>query len=315
MFKNIEIFKLPNKSGIKPRNNLKITTFNNTTYFANTKKFDINKLKYMKPEYKQIYRDLIHKKIKLECESAKKKKHKSNNNDRLNYKLNSFLDNSIANKDSQILFRLNSLKYKILKNKNHSYFSSNKNISRNFEDNQIMKSLQDSSFLPYKSFKKYSKNRFNKNININNNYINNTNNNNIKLIIQKYQNDENENDIKINTKEKEKILEKYLSNNNGLKCEKEQNKLISEYSKLKNELEYTNNQLEKYKKYQELYLNLLKKVKSNKHSIKSINLNDEKNIKQQYINELIDRGNEINKMLKEDNILENNLKNIIYKLE
>ena len=106
-----------------------------------------------------------------------------------------------------------------------------------------------------------------------------------------------------------------MSNNNGLKCEKEQNKLISENSKLKKELEYTNNQLEKYKKYQELYLNLLKKVKSNKHSIKSINLNDEKNMKQQYINELIDRGNEINKLLKEDNILENNLKNIIYKLE
>ena len=80
-------------------------------------------------------------------------------------------------------------------------------------------------------------------------------------------------------------------------------------------MEYSNSQLEKYKKYQTLYLNLLKKVKSNKNLIKNINLNVDKNIKEEYINDLIERGKEINTMLKEDDILENNLKDILYKLE
>ena len=38
-FKNFSITKLSNKSGIKPRNNLRIITFNNKNYFDNTKKF------------------------------------------------------------------------------------------------------------------------------------------------------------------------------------------------------------------------------------------------------------------------------------
>ncbi len=80
---------------------------------------------------------------------------------------------------------------------------------------------------------------------------------------------------------------------------------------MKKELEYSNSQLEKYKKYQTLYLNLLKKVKSNKNLIKNINLNVDKNIKEEYINDLIERGKEINTMLKEDNILENNIKNAL----
>ena len=60
---------------------------------------------------------------------------------------------------------------------------------------------------------------------------------------------------------------------------------------------------------------MLKKVKTNTNLIKNINLNNEQNIKDQYIGELIDRGKEISTMIKEDNILENNLKDILYKLE
>ena len=309
--KNLDIFKLTTKSGIKPINDLKITTFNNINYFANAKKFDINKLKGMKPEYKQLCQDLIHKKTKSESEKISRNKQK--NNDRLYYKLNSFLDNTTMNKDSRIILRLNNLKCKILKNKNNSYFSVNKNFEKHFEDNIILKDFQNNSFLAYKSFKNYSKRRFHKNINIKNNFVNNSNNNNIKLIINKYQNIENGKEI--NLKKGVNNLEYNSPNNIELKNEKEEKNLIAENSKLKKELEYKNSQLEKYKKYQTLYLNLLKKVKTNKNLIKNINLNDEKNIKEQYINELIERGNEINSMIKEDNILESNLKDILYKLE
>ena len=116
------------------------------------------------------------------------------------------------------------------------------------------------------------------------NVKNNSVNNNIKLVVNKYQNDGNRSDIS-------------LQKNNKLKHEEEEKKLISENSKLKKELEYSNSQLEKYKKYQTLYLNLLKKVKSNKNLIKNINLNEDKDIKEEYINDLIERGKEINTML------------------
>ena len=172
--KNLDIFKLTTKSGIKPINDLKITTFNNINYFANAKKFDINKLKGMKPEYKQLCQDLIHKKTKSESEKISRNMQK--NNDRLYYKLNSFLDNTTMNKDSRIILRLNNLKCKILKNKNNSYFSVNKNFEKHFEDNIILKDFQNNSFLAYKSFKNYSKRRFHKNINIKNNFVNNSNN-------------------------------------------------------------------------------------------------------------------------------------------
>jgi hypothetical protein len=42
---------------------------------------------------------------------------------------------------------------------------------------------------------------------------------------------------------------------------------------------------------------LLKKVKTNTNLIKNINLNNEPNIKDQYIGELIDRGKEISTMI------------------
>jgi len=314
-FKNFSITKLSNKSGIKPRNNLRIITFNNKNYFDNIKKFDYNRLNRMKPKYKKLYNDLIHRKINSECKNVIKEEPNPGNKTDLCFKTNSFLDNSILYKDSKILFQLNKLKLKIFKNKNHSYFSVNKNIGKKIEDNPILKSLQNSSFLAYKSFGKYSKNRFSKKMNNFNliNIKNNSVNNNIKLVVNKYQNDGNRSDI--NKIQKENNKEANLQKNNKLNHEEEEKKLISENSKLKKELEYSNSQLEKYKKYQTLYLNLLKKVKSNKNLIKNINLNEDKDIKEEYINDLIERGKEINTMLKEDNILENNIKNMLYKLE
>ena len=317
IIKNFSIIKGSNKASIKPRNELRINTFsfNDIYYFTNTKKVDIYKLKRMKPEYKQLYRDLIHNKINSEYESVDKKIPKPKNNNVLNYKLNSFLDGSSMNKDSQILIRLNNLKSKLLRNKNQSYFSDNKNTNSKNMDNQVLKSLENNCFLTYKRFNKNSRNKFSKNINIKNNYINNTNNNNIKLIINKYQNIENENKFDADEIEKENDNKNDIINNNEITKDKKEKKLISENSKLKKELEYSNNQLEKYKKYQALYLNLLKKVKSHKNLINNINLNNNNNIKEQYLNDLIERRNEINCMLKEDDILENNLKDILYKLE
>ena len=57
----------------------------------------------MKPEYKQLYRNLIHNKINSEYESVDQKISKPKNNNVLNYKLNSFLDASSMKRDSQIL--------------------------------------------------------------------------------------------------------------------------------------------------------------------------------------------------------------------
>jgi len=308
ILKNIKVINLPNKSNIKPRNYIGINTFNNTSFLGNAKKFDIYKLKKMRPEYKQLYEDLITKKVDSIFEIKKKNVQKPvKQKDKLNYKLNSFLDISAVNKDSQIIFQLNKLKFKILKNKSHSYFSVNKDMDKKIEDFK-MKDLEDNSFLAYNNFKKYPKNKFQKDVNINNNnYINNTNINDIKPILNKYLNYGYENGININDDEKVDSSPK--------KDEKKEQTLITENNKLKKELEYSNNQLEKYKKYQSLYLNLLRKVKTNKHLFKNVNLNDEKNIKEQYVNELIDRRNEINTLLKEDDILENNLKDLLYKLE
>ena len=45
-------------------------------------------------------------------------------------------------------------------NKNHSYFVDNKNTNNKIGDNQILRNFENSCFLTYKSFNKYSKNRF-----------------------------------------------------------------------------------------------------------------------------------------------------------
>ena len=321
IFKNFSIVKGSNKANIKPRNELRINTFsfNDINYFTNARKVDIFKLKRMKPEYKKLYRDFIHNKLNSEFENVDKKKKKQENNNLLNYKLHSFLDSSFLNKDRKILVGLNNLKCKLLKNKNHSYFVDNKNTNNKIGDNQILRNFENSCFLTYKSFNKYSKNRFSNKVKNKHNLINKTNNkqsiNNIKLIINKYQNKESRNNFDENKFEKEKSNGNIIINKSEFNHEKKGRNLILENSILRKELEYSNTQLEKYKKYQALYQNLLRKVKSNKNLINNININNEQNIKELYVNDLIERRNEINSLLREDDILENNLKDILYKLE
>ena len=312
IFKGLNILKLPNKSNIKPRNYIRIDTFNNTNHYINNRNINIYKLNQMKPGYKQLYKDIITKKINsdidIKIKKIEKPKRKGN---KLDYKLNSFLDIAAVNKDSQILFQFNKLKFKILKNKNHSYFSVNKSINNNLEDLQI-KDPQDISFIAYNGFKNNPK-KLNKNhyIKRNNNIknINITDINSIKPILNKYLNSDIDTNENVKTNE---IGKKSIEDNID---KKDENNLISENSKLKKELEYSNNQLQRYKKYQKLYLNLLKSVKSEKNIINTLSLNDEKNLKESYINELIDRGKEINTILNENNILENDIKDMLYKLE
>ena len=311
ILKTLNILNLPNRSNIKPRNDIRINTFNNTNHLCNKKNINIYKLNQMKPGYKQLYKDIITKKVNSDMELKIKKVEKPiKKRNNLDYKLNSFLDISAVNKDSKILFQFNKLKFKILKNKNHSYFSVNKSVHKKLEDIQIRDS-EDNSFIDCNCFKKNPSNaikkQYIKKIRINNPNI--TDINSIKPILNKYLNndieDENANEIE------KKGVEDY----NLKKYEKNGNNLITENTKLKKELEYSNNQLERYKKYQTLYINLLKRVKSEKHLIKTMSLNEEKNIKESYINELIDRGKEINTILNENNILENNIKDMLYKLE
>ena len=311
ILKTLNILNLPNRSNIKPRNDIRINTFNNTNHLCNKRSINIYKLNQMKPGYKQLYKDIITKKVNSDMELKIKKVEKPiKKRNNLDYKLNSFLDISAVNKDSKILFQFNKLKFKILKNKNHSYFSVNKSVHKKLEDIQIRDS-EDNSFIDCNCFKKNPSNaikkQYIKKIRINNPNI--TDINSIKPILNKYLNndieDENANEIE------KKGVEDY----NLKKYEKNGNNLIKENTKLKKELEYSNNQLERYKKYQTLYINLLKRVKSEKHLIKTMSLNEEKNIKESYINELIDRGKEINTILNENNILENNIKDMLYKLE
>ena len=312
ILQTLNILNLPNRSNIKPRNDIRINTFINTNHLCNKRSINIYKLNQMKPGYKQLYKDIITKKVNSDMELKIKKVEKPiKKRNNLDYKLNSFLDISAVNKDSKILFQFNKLKFKILKNKNHSYFSVNKSVHKKLEDIQIRDS-EDNSFIDCNCFKKNPSNaikkQYIKKIRINNPNI--TDINSIKPILKKYLNNDNDTNTNMNGTEKKGIEDNVKKNN-----EKDDNNLISENSKLKKELEHSTNELEKYKKYQDLYINLLKRVKSGKNLIKNINLNDEKNIKESYINELIDRGKEINTILNENNILENNIKDMLYKLE
>jgi hypothetical protein len=283
IFKSIKLLKITNKSDLKPRNELKLKTFSNTNIFSNTKKLDI---------YKQIYPDLIGGKIKypeLQKAKSKFKKVRKNSNNKLSYKLNSFLDNSSVNKDSKILYQYNKLKYKILKNKNHSYFSPDNEFDYK---NDIH---QNNSFLEYKSFEKYPKNKI---INDKNNF-----NNNITLLLNKYSKENIDENTLTNINSGQNNINLSSGKTYSINCKSKEKYLETENSKLKNELKNSNNELEKYKKYKVLYLNLVKKLKN------------DKGIKEQYINELIERGNEINNIIKEDKILENNIKDILTNIE
>ena len=125
---------------------------------------------------------------------------------------------------------------------------------------------------------------------------------------------------KVNKLKSKGSKEDIISNDNKNNIKKTKiEQLVEENNKLKKELEFSHKQVEKYKKYQELYLNLLKKVKSNKNLIKNINSNNQEiskdNYYNYYVNELIDHGKEINKMLNEEEIIEKNIKELLCNLE
>ena len=344
---SLNIFNINNcfKDNIlKPKNNLNIKSIipNRPNLFHKIHKFEIDKLKKVKPEFKEFYKNLVYNhsnsdyfvennkvsKSINKMESYKSKKNK--------YYNNPFLNNTPLLNKRDILFELDKLKLKIKsKNKKNSNSNShnkkNSSCNKNTKEKAIFKSNDFHNKLlftteNFKKIKKYEKNT--KNILLNNNtalFNRITNNNQLNVIIN---NGSLKNKSNIKNKSYEKVYSNKSKNNkeinisdgnkdNKKKTEIEQ--LVEENNKLKKELEFSHSQVEKYKKYQELYLNLLKKVKSNKTLIKNINSNNKENSKDNYynnyVNELIDKGKEINKMIYEEEIIEKKIKELLCNLE
>ena len=329
---------------LMPKNTINITSEIMRIYSVN-----YNKLKTIKIKYKDLYKKITNSNQK---NYNNIKTFQSNNNiepvniGKRNLRKNkSFLNrNDILLKDNNILLELDKLKLRIkLKHKKNTYSSYKKNIlfndnkpnnnNKNINIHSIINYDKKNILLKSENMKKknnvvisYQINKKNLNKKQSNDNIFSTKNESIKTP-QKNR----------NNNEEQKILSYNQKNNYINDIEKsDKRELIKENEKLKKELEYSNNQLKKYKKYQELYLNLLKKVKNNKNLIKNINLNnEEKDSKDSednkvnedgdnkdnniyyndYVNELIDRGSEIKRMLKEDEILEKNIKNLLSTLE
>ena len=316
---------------LKPKNRINLKQeINKTNLLSNIKKFENDKLNKIKPKFKAFYKKLVYQE-KISNEKYKDKgvssSHSKNRNNI------SFFNDSQSKTKKNILLELNKIKFNIrLKRKTNTYSSYNKNIISN-NDNTINKknrvlffnnindnnnknnNIRNRLLSTGENFKKLiniSRNKFNSNLE------NKYSNNNINIIINNCSLNEHKFTIDNN-----KLKEKDIYNNlNKINIEKEKNykeELIKENKKLKKELENANEQLEKYKKYRELYLNLLKKVKSNKNfvkNIKSINKDiDDNNYLNNYVNELVDRGKEIKEMLKEEEDLENNIKQLLSTIE
>jgi len=330
---------------LKPKNNINLKSIipNRTNLFHKVNRFEIDKLKKVKPEFKEFFKNLVHNQSyndyfvennKVSKSSNKVESYKSKNN---KYYNNSFLNNSPFKNKRDILLELDKLKIKIKsKNKNNSNCNShNKNIScsnKHSNKRTVFKSNDFHNKLLFTTenfgkIKKFEKNSRNYLLNNNTTLFNKiTNNNQLNVIISN-----SSLNNKSHTKNKNKSYEKVSNNKykgiknniiNDIKCTKKKTEieqLVEENNKLKKELEFSQSQVEKYKKYQELYLNLLKKVKSNKTLIKNINSNNQEiskdNYYNSYVNELIDHGKEINKMLNEEEIIEKNIKDLLCNLE
>lgn len=107
---------------------------------------------------------------------------------------------------------------------------------------------------------------------------------------------------------------------NDLYCEKKNenldiDELIKENEKLKYELKKSNEQVEKLKKYRELYQNLLKKVKNSKNLIKNLSESHKEEKKmadmKEFVNCLYKEEKGMNDLIKEDQILEENIQQIL----
>ena len=345
---SLNIFNKCNSSKdniLKPKNNINLKSIipNRPNLFHNIHKFEIDKLKKMKPEFKEFYKNLVHNQSNSDYFVENNKVSKSNNklesykSKKNKYYNNSFFNNKPFLNKRDILLELDKLKVKIKsKNKNNSNCNShNKSISccnKHLKEKTIYKSIDFHNKLLFttenfrKIKKKYEKNSRNILLNNKNTLFNKiTNNNQLNVIINNGSLNNkfhtiNKSYEKVNNHKSKVSKENNISHDNKNKKKKTKiEQLVEENNKLKKELEFSHKQVEKYKKYQELYLNLLKKVKFNKNMIKNINSNNQENSKDNYynnyVNELIDHGKEINKMLNEEEIFEKNIKELLSNLE
>lgn len=306
----------------------------------NIHNINMDKLQKIKFKYKNFYKKLIQSNVITQAikpiesnnlfESVNKKK--------INFRKNNSFFNKPSNiMQKDILLELDKLKFRIkLKRKNYQYSSYNKTplFNKNDKNNKNKNTINIYSTINSKKkdmlFTNESDRKFQKII-INSRYENNKNNLNYKITSNNLYQTKNK-----SNESKEKVKhDNYNNNNNNEGFKKicpynfnnkinkdidkyDKEELIKENERLRKELEYSNNQLEKYKKYHGLYLNLLKKVNTNKNLIKNINTNNGDNndyYLNNYINELIERDNEINRILNEDEILEKNIKEILSTLE
>ena len=321
------ILKITKETILKPKNKFNLINDVNNS--------DNNEYIKIKPKYKYFYKHLLNKKlissqkynnIKL---FGSNKLITTNSKDKIYNKNNSFFNNKTISSNDDILLKLNILKNKIKLNSSKNSYSFNKTNTINNDKNKnnfLYKKIEDyKSRLPSENFRKSKK--------INN--IISRNNTNEKNLIYNIKNNHQKNDIKINIYNRINKVKKEITNiktnliketersvilsNKKEKDDMEKEGLIKENEKLKKELDCCKKQLEKYKKYRVLYLNLLKKVKTNKKLVKNISLNEinsngDSHFKN-YVNELIDRGKEINNDLNENEMLEKNIKEILSNLE
>ena len=324
---------------LMPKNEMVNLDSNEKEKANNIHNINMDNLHKIKFKYKNFYKKLIQSNVITQTikpiesnnlfESVNKKK--------INFRKNNSFFNKPSNiMEKDILFELDKLKFRIkLKRKNYQYSSYNKTpiFNKNDKNNKnkqtfniysTINSKNKNHLLTNESFGKFQKiiinSKYEKNKNIFQNKIKNNN-------LYKIKNNSNESKKKVkhdnynnSNNEGFKTIFSYNFNNKMNKdidnYDKEE--LIKENERLRKELEYSNNQLEKYKKYHGLYLNLLKNVNTNKNFTKNINTNNGNNndyYLNNYINELIERDNEINQILNEDEILEKNIKEILSKLE
>ena len=314
-FNRHNCLKFSKESDLKPKNkilNINTDFFKKTNLVNNLHILEIGKMKKMKPKYKEFYKKLMNQKIirktqnNKNLESINLNKSNSSQNNYLR-KNNSFLFNLKKIKTKDILFELEQLKYKIRLNhrkdscsslnksngNNYSYTRYNKSLHRNYNYNNI------NILLPNEMFKNCKK-LDNIGLDVNNNISRNEikDNNNFGNLITKSNTRSNKTQININ--ENNLNIDEYkVTNNNNINTNnfkeeiRDKEELIKENKKLKKELEYSNTQLNNYKKYRDLYINLVNQIKRNKNLVKNIKINDINNKFHinNYVNELIERGN------------------------
>lgn len=287
------ILKLSQESILKPKNKkLYLNLSNNNKYnlFGNITKFDIGKYKRIKPIYKKFNKILLNQKInnKLYTTKINNLQQYSNIQNKFLRKNNSFLFDCSKTEEKDIFAKFEKLKFKIRRNNRNIYSYNQKNIRNNSNTNTNCYLYPNNNKIDNKFYE--TKEIFQrKNIKLNNISQNNiykiTKTN---LMINNSTSDEDKINEKNNTCKIYSInTEKGEERKKQIYAYANRDDLIKENKKLKMELEYSNKQIKKYKKYRELYLNLMKSVKSNKNMIKNINSNKEDINKNVYFNNYV----------------------------